>query len=51
MADPSGGWRHPGWSWTIRHERLASGGYRLATLMAGAALGAFLPMVGGRGGS
>lgn len=31
----------------MRHERLSSGGYWLAPLLAGAALGAFLPMVGG----
>ncbi len=37
--DPAGGWRHPGWSWTVRHGRLIPAGYGLAALFAGGALG------------
>jgi hypothetical protein len=37
--DPAGGWRHPGWSWTVRHGRLIPAGYGLAALFGGGALG------------
>lgn len=47
MPDLSGGWRHPGWSWTVRHPRAVTGGYWVATLLLGAVLGTFLPMTGG----
>lgn len=45
MTDRADGWRHPGWSWTVRHEWLISAGYRLATLIAGGVIGAVLSMV------
>ncbi len=45
--DPAGGWRHPGWSWTIRHDRLIPAGYGIAALFAGAALGVVPALVTG----
>ena len=37
--DQAGGWRHPGWSWTVRHDRLIPGGYWIAGLLIAFALG------------
>lgn len=41
MPDPdqAGGWRHPGWSWTIRRDRLITSAYWLSGLLAAFALG------------
>jgi hypothetical protein len=39
MPDQAGSWRHPGWSWTMRHNRAIASGYGIAALFAGAALG------------
>lgn len=45
--DQAGGWRHPGWSWTVRHDRSLSAGYGLATLLAGGVLGIVPSLVTG----
>jgi hypothetical protein len=37
--DQAGGWRHPGWSWTIRLDRLIPAGYWVAGLFIAFALG------------
>jgi hypothetical protein len=37
--DQTGGWRHPGWSWTVRHDRLIPRGYWVAGLLIAFALG------------
>ncbi len=37
--DRAGDWRHPGWSWTVRHGRLIPGGYWIAGLLIAFALG------------
>jgi hypothetical protein len=37
--DQAGGWRHPGWSWTVHHDRLIPGGYWIAGLLIAFALG------------
>lgn len=37
--DQAGGWRHPGWSWTVRHDRLIPAGYWVAGLLIAFALG------------
>lgn len=37
--DQAGGWRHPGWSWTVRHDRLIPGCYWIAGLLIAFALG------------
>lgn len=47
MPDQAGGWRHPGWSWTARHEQLTSAGYGVATLLAGGVLGIVPSLVTG----
>lgn len=39
MRDLAGEWRHPGWSWTVRHERLVPAGSAVGTVLAGGALG------------
>jgi hypothetical protein len=38
MPDPAGGWRHPGWSWTVRRDRVIPVGYGAFALFAGGAL-------------
>jgi len=40
--DPAGGWRHLGWSWTVRHGRVIGVGYGAFALCLGGALG-FVP--------
>jgi hypothetical protein len=45
--NPTGGWRHPGWSWTVRHNRPVAAGYGLATLLAGGVLGIVPSLVTG----
>lgn len=47
MPDQAGGWRHPGWSWTIRHERLTSAGSAVATMLVGGVLGIVPSLVTG----
>lgn len=37
--DEAGGWRHPGWAWTTRHDRLVPAGYWVAGLLVAFALG------------
>jgi hypothetical protein len=37
--DPAGGWWHPGWSWTVRHDRLIPALYWVAGLFIAFALG------------
>ena len=39
QRDQAGGWRHPGWSWTIRFGRLIAAGYWVAGLFIAFALG------------
>lgn len=45
--DPAGGWRHLGWSWTVRHPRLIPAGYWVAGLFIAFALGNVPPLVTG----
>jgi hypothetical protein len=45
--DQAGGWRHPGWSWTVRHDRLIPAGYGIAALFGGGALGVVPALVTG----
>src|ERR1700722_9041452 len=47
MPDPAGGWRHPGWSWTIRRDRVIPVGYGAFALFAGGALGVVPGLVTG----
>lgn len=47
MPDPAGGWRHPGWSWTIRRDRVIPAGYGAFALFAGGALGVVPGLVTG----
>jgi hypothetical protein len=47
MPDPAGGWRHPGWSWTARRDRLIPLGYGAFALFAGGALGVVPALVTG----
>jgi hypothetical protein len=47
MPDPAGGWRHPGWSWTIRRDRVIPVGYGAFALFAGGALGVVPALVTG----
>lgn len=47
MPDQAGGWRHPGWSWTVRHDRLIPAGYGIAALFAGGMLGVVPALVTG----
>ena len=37
--DQAGGWRHPGWSWAARHDRLIPAAYWVAGLLIAFALG------------
>jgi hypothetical protein len=37
--DQAGGWRHPGWAWTTRHDRLIPSAYWIAGLLIAFALG------------
>ena len=37
--DQAGGWRHPGWSWTVQHDRLIPAAYWIAGLLIAFALG------------
>lgn len=37
--DQAGGWRHPGWSWTVQHDRLILAAYWIAGLLIAFALG------------
>jgi hypothetical protein len=37
--DQAGGWRHPGWSWAARHDRLVPAAYWVAGLLIAFALG------------
>lgn len=39
QRDQAGGWRHPGWSWTVRHDRLIPAAYWVAGLLIAFALG------------
>jgi hypothetical protein len=47
MPDPAGGWRHPGWSWTVRRDRVIPVGYGAFALFAGGALGVVPALVTG----
>lgn len=47
MPDPAGGWRHPGWSWTVRRDRLIPVGYGAFALFAGGTLGVVPALVTG----
>jgi hypothetical protein len=47
MPDPAGGWRHPGWSWAVRHDRVIPVGYGAFALFAGGALGVVPGLVTG----
>lgn len=47
MPDPAGGWRHPGWSWTVRRDRVIPVGYGAFALFAGGALASVPALVTG----